>query len=518
MADDTKTEKPILHEVATISKDIDVFAGYLTRLENPDPVLRTEAAGKGLKLYDEVDRDAHAGSVLQTRYLAVVGKEWDIIPAASQKTPGRPSANTREKVVADFVSSILENCNFDRARGELMQGILYGYYVNEVIWKVKDNALAIDKMIGKHPRRFIFTPERELRLLTLQSMIDGESLPPRKFIVFGFGDSDNPYGKGLGRRLWWPVWFKKHGIRYWSVFLEKFGMPTAVGKYPMGATPEQKKTLLEALDAIQSETGITMPDDMAVEFLEAKRAGTVTHENFEEYMDRQISKAVLGQTATTEGTAGKLGNEKAQEEVRQDILEADADLLDGCLNETLVKWIVDYNFPGVTDYPKIKTFAAQKPDLGKQSEIDERNVKSGVKIPMRYFYETYGYPVPEGNEEIAVAQAATAKAPAGSKPEFAEPGATDEDNADAIAARLAQDAMKTTDEIYMAPLKRLTEKARTLDDLRDSIIDLYGEMDPTDLGVLIAQAMTLAEMTGRFEVADETGTLPKKKSPNSLRR
>jgi len=64
----------VTDEVATIAKDIDIFSGWIKRLENPDPVLRSEAAGRGLKLYDEVDRDAHAGSVLQQRALAVVGK------------------------------------------------------------------------------------------------------------------------------------------------------------------------------------------------------------------------------------------------------------------------------------------------------------------------------------------------------------------------------------------------------------------------------------------------------------
>ena len=68
------TKRPITDEIATTQKDIDVFAGWLQRLENPDPTLRTESKGKGLKLYDEVDRDSHAGSVLQTRYLSVVGK------------------------------------------------------------------------------------------------------------------------------------------------------------------------------------------------------------------------------------------------------------------------------------------------------------------------------------------------------------------------------------------------------------------------------------------------------------
>jgi phage gp29-like protein len=507
MAEETVSKKPVIDEVATIRKDIDVFAGYLTRLENPDPILRTEAAGKGLKLYDEVDRDAHAGSVLQTRYLAVVGKEWDVVPAESAKSPGRPSTNSKEKAVADFVSSVLENCNFDQARGELLQGILYGVYVCEIIWTVKENAVVIKRLIGKHPRRFTFTPDREMRLLTLQNMIDGEALPPMKFINFTFGDSDNPFGKGLGRRLWWAVWFKKHGIKYWAVFLEKFGMPTAVGKYPPSTTtPEQKKTLLDAIDAIQSETGITIPNDMAIEFLEAHRAGTVTHESFETFMDRQISKAVLGQTATTEGTAGKLGNEKAQEEVRKDILEADADLLDACLNETLIRWIVDYNFPGVTEYPKLKTFASPKPDLDKQSEIDERNVKAGVKIPMRYFYETYGYPVPEKGEEIAVASApANTQVAAGDKPEFAE-GADFTPEQQALEGLI--DAILPGGSSTLAENERqilnAIESATTFQEALENVLALYPNLNVDALAGILDRSLFNAELYGRFTVTEET--------------
>ena len=511
MAEETAKSAPVINEVATIRTDIEVFPGWDLRLENPDVIIRTESHGKGLKLYDEVDRDAHAGSVLQTRYLAVVGKEWQIIPAASAPKSGRPSSTSQEKVVADFVSSALENCNFDQARQEILQGILYGFYPCETMWKPQDGAIVIDKLICKHPRRFIFTPERELRLLTWTSFLTGETLPERKFFVFRYGDSDNPYGKGLGQRLFWPVWFKKNGIKFWMIYLEKFGAPTPVGKYPNGTGPEDKDTLLRALAAVQTETGIAIPEGMAIEFLEAKRSGSVDYKDFEAYMDGQISKAVLGQTASTEGTPGKLGNENNQAEVRQDILEADADLLDACLNETLIRWLVDYNFT-VTQYPKIKTLAAQKPDLDKQSQIDERNVKSGVKIPSKHFYDTYGYPQPAEGEEVVTPASPGAPPATAEKAQFAEQEtAAAEDSADLIAARLGNEAMRITDKIYMAPLRRLVEKAKSLDELRNKVIDLYKEMDPADLGIMIAQAMAIAEATGRYEVAEETGTLDGKK-------
>lgn len=499
-AEDTTKKPPVVtDEIATIQKDIDLFAGWLKRLENPDPVLRTEASGKGLKLYDEVDRDAHAGSVLQQRILAVVGKEWEIIPAKSARKLGRPASTSQEQFVADFVSQILEDCNFDQARQEILKAILYGYYCAEALWKTNGSEIGIKKIIGKHPRRFIFTPDREIRLLTLQNMIDGEIVPDRKFIVFTYGDSDNPYGRGLGQRLWWPVWFKKNGVKFWLVFLEKFGMPTVKGKYPPGTLPEQQKALMEAIEAIQTDTGIKIPDSMDIEFLEASRTGNITHEQLCDYMDRQISKAVLGQTLTTEIKGeGSYAASQTHNEVRQEIIEADADLLDGCLNETLVRWIVDYNFPGVEAYPKIKTYAGAKPDLTAQSLIDKTLVVDiGLPVGTSYFYETYGIPEPAEGETLVNPPP---KAIPGTG-QFSEAKAQDvQDAADLIAERTAKEAGPVTDAL-VAPLQRLTEEAKSLDDLRDRIIDLWGKMDPADLGAVVSRGMMLAEMSGRYEVA-----------------
>src|SRR5450759_1193285 len=165
MTKEIKKPQAAIDEIATIRKDFDIYWGWIRRLENPDPVLRSEAGGRGLKLYDEVDRDAHAGSVLQQRILALVGKDWDIIPAKSARKMGRPASTSQEQVVADYFSEVLENCNFDQARQEILKAILYGFYSAEVIWALENGNLIIRKIIGKHPRRFSFTPEREIRLL-----------------------------------------------------------------------------------------------------------------------------------------------------------------------------------------------------------------------------------------------------------------------------------------------------------------------------------------------------------------
>ncbi|MGD8388166.1 MAG: DUF935 family protein [Desulfobacteraceae bacterium] len=493
-----ETPKPEMQEFATARKDIDIFTGWLTRLENPDPVLRTESAGAGLRLYDDVKRDAHAGSVLQTRYLSVVGKEWQIEAADGPATRGRTPQVTREQKIADFVQKVLLDCNFDQARQELLQGILYGFYAAEVLWKQTkvggEPSIVVDKIRAKHPKRFTFSQERELRLLTPTSRFDGEPVPDRKFIVFTWGSSDNPYGEGLGQKLWWPVWFKKNNIKFWLVFLEKFGSPTAVGKHPRGAKPEEKETLLNALDAIQQETGIAIPDDLAIEFLEATRGGSVSYETMCEYMDKQVSKAVLGQVATTEGTPGRLGNEDAQEEVRADILKADADLQCECLNSTIIKWIVDFNFPGVVDYPHmwIRTDAEQ--DLKDLAERDKTlAVDIGVPVPKTYWYRTYGIPEPTEEDEALVVP----QKPASSGGMFAERGrfTPDQQELEELAEDSVSDASQDMSGVD-AEIRKLIEGVESLEELKDRILELYEGMDTKDLQKTLAEALGTAALYG----------------------
>jgi phage gp29-like protein len=260
---------------------------------------------------------------------------------------------------------------------------------------------------------------------------------------------------------------------------------------------------MDAIEAIETDTGISMPDDQAIEFLEASRAGDVTHEQLCEYMDKQISKAVLGQTASTEGTPGKLGNEQNQENVRQEIIEADADLLDGCLNENLIKWIVDYNFPNVTAYPKIITYAAAKPDLTGRSAIDKSLVVDiGLPVAVDYFYETYGIPAPQEGEILVIpAKPSAFRLPGQNNlPQFAE--STEKNTLDIIAEMVSKESLPLTD-AFVDDLKHLVATAASMEDLKGRIIDLYSKLDPAQLGAVIARGMLLAEAAGRYDVRME---------------
>lgn len=499
-------EKTVLkNEVATTRKDIDVFAGWLQRLTNPDPVIRSEGGNLGLKLYDDAARDAHASSVLHTRYLSVAGCEWEVTPV---------DEDAKSVAVAEFVTETLNNLNLTQGLSELMRGVLYGFYVLEVIWGVIDGRFVPARLIGKHPRRFSFTLDRELRLLTPQNMLEGEELPDRKFICFTYGNTDNPYGEGLGQKIWWPVWFKKHGIKYWLIFLEKFGMPTGVGKYPPGTDPADQAKLLDAIDAIQTETGIAIPDTMQVELLEASRTGNVTYEALCDYMDRQISKAVLGQTLTTEVKGdGSYAASKTHDEVRQDLKKSDADLVAEAINATLVRWIVDYNFSGVTEYPALWLRTDPEADLKALAERDKILTKDiGVKVGVGYFRDTYGLPEPEGDEETVggVKPAADSRAwpaptgetgndvgagHAGDNGNFAETSSLFPDQT--AIDRIANPDSGVMDPV-LKPVMDLIRQGKSFEEIENNLLDKYPDMNAAQAEKIMERAIFVSELWGRL--------------------
>ncbi len=503
--------RPITQEIATTRKDIDIYSGWLNRLENPDPVLMTEAGGKGIKLYDEIARDAHASSVLQSRYLAVSGCEWEILPAESPTKRGRPATQSREQTIADTVKDILLNSNFSQMVQEIMQAVLYGFYVVEVLWKSDGKTIFPCRFISKHPRRFVFNLDREIRLITLNNMLDGEILPDRKFICHTWGDSDNPYGKGLGQKLWWPVWFKKNGLKFWLVFLEKFGMPTAIAKYPPGTSDADKSALLDALDAIQSESGIRIPDTMAVELLEASRSGTATYEAMCTYLDRQISKAVLGQTLTTEiSDKGSFAAAQTHNDVRQDILKADADLLAELLNDTLIKWIVDYNFADITDYPKLWFRTDPEEDLKPLAERD-KILSADIGLPMtrQYFYDTYGIPVPEDGEDLIEKPKPEPTQPPDKPDKSTKSTPSTKSTAsfaetvgslfpDQTAIDQIKDPAPDTITQTIKPVMDLISQGHSYQEVEDKLLEQYPTMNTSQVQQLMERAIFVSEVWGRL--------------------
>lgn len=378
---DTTDPKNIKQEIATAARDI-TYPAYAGVLRETDDTLLSRGQGKGLKLYDEIERDCHAYAMLQKRKLAIIARDWQVDPASTSRI---------DKKAAAMVEAQLDAMDFDHVCLNLLDALLKGFAVGEIMWRADGAELVASEVRPRDQRRFGFGDDYALRLKTPDNFLPGMALPDRKFITHSFGAKDgNPYGMGLGSRLFWPVFFKRKNITFWLTFQDKFGNPTAVGKYPPGAgAPEQKK-LLDALSALSQDTGVIVPEGMLIELLEASRGGTVTYEQFCRYMDEEITIAVLGEAASVKGGGGQAASAAiTRNEVRLELVKADADLLSGTLNRTLVKWIVELNMPGA-GMPRLWRKVEEPKDLSAQAARDKTIFDMGFKPKLEYINETYG--------------------------------------------------------------------------------------------------------------------------------
>lgn len=352
--------------IANATNDITI-PYYSGVLQHVDETLLQQGGGKGLKIYDEIERDTHAFAMLQKRKKGLTARAWEMQPGGD-----RPI----DKDASDLVGGIFRALPFDRICEDLLDATLKGFAVSEVVWIRDGNQIKPARIMSHDQRRFAFDHDWLPRLLTRTDMLDGIALPARKFVVQRHGvKGNNPYGLGLGTRLFWPVLFKREGIAFWVHFLEKFAGPTVVGKTPYGTLSDEQNKLLNTLVRARTASAITVPIGTDIEFLEASRSGSVSYEQFLNYWDRQISICVTGETLTTQ--VGESGGSRALGEVHQEMLEllidSDADLLSDTLRETLIRWIVEYNLPGAA-LPSVWRVRAKN----EKAEAETRQAKAGA--------------------------------------------------------------------------------------------------------------------------------------------
>ena len=330
--------------IANAQNDITIpfFNGAL---QHVDDTLIKRGGGKGLKIYDEVAQDPHAGAMLQKRRSSLTAREW-VVTAASD--------SALDQQAADVVREILGSMPFDRICEDLLDATLKGFAVSEIVWARKGPRIIPAQVKAHDQRRFVFGEDWQPRLLTWSNMREGIELPERKFIVHRHGvKGNNPYGLGVGSRLFWPVLFKREGIAFWLHFLDKFAGPTVIGKTPYGTISEEQRRLLNSLSSIRTSSAITVPIGTDVSFLEATRGGSVSYEGFLTYWDKQISICVNGETLTTDiGNAGSKAASETHADMLDMLVDSDADLLSDSLGDSLIRWLVEYNVPGA-GIPKV---------------------------------------------------------------------------------------------------------------------------------------------------------------------
>ncbi len=327
--------------------------------------------------------------------------------------------------IAEAVEDVLENLSdFENVLYELLDALGKGVSIAEVMYAFEGREI--------RPVELRFRPQQAFRFGTMTGPQTGplrlgvigaedEIMPLNKFVVHSFRPHlGNRWGRPLGRRCFWPTWFKRQTIRFWLKFTEK-GTGTVVAKYPAGSSADEKNLALQTAEAVNDETAVAIAETFVVELLEhARQGGVGIYKALAEgYANSEVSKIVLGQVLTSAGSdegSGSRALGEVHNEVRAEKIGVDAQSLMRVVNEQVIGPFVTLNFGPNVERPKWVIDYEQDEDLAALAERDERLVRTGVAIPASYFHDRYQLPVPEAGEEVVRPLAKAGKPDA----EFAE--------------------------------------------------------------------------------------------------
>lgn len=384
-------------------------------MQPQDIVIRNQSRGTDPRtFYRSLEQDDRVFAVLQKRYTNVLNGTLVVEPGRRRGM----SATRVDRKAADMVKDQLRNMGTnsnDLLEGSaakahfatgftnftlgMLDALLMGYAVGEIMWNVDGSEIVAEEIRMRDQRRFSFVKkedEFQLHLHQKSGKFELLPLPARKFITYTWGSNDDPYGLGLGHRLYWPVFFKRRGMSYWLKFLEKHGIPTVLAKTD-SADPVVRNNLFNAAKALQSESVVVIKNDEMIELIEATRGAIQTggYEALNDAMNKTITITIVGSELSTDikdGGSRAATTVHSQEE--KNLAIKDGDELQEGPYQRLSKWITYHNFAEDVATPIIFRRYPLQENLDEEvrilkvlSEIGfEANTEAGIK----YVNDTFG--------------------------------------------------------------------------------------------------------------------------------
>jgi len=390
-------ESTLTDEIAKAQNQRSSFFGGDTYRES-DKIIRSK--GRSLfAFYDEMsDSDSVLAGLIETRIDSVARLPWDIIPASEEES---------DIDIANYVKqALIDLDNFDEDLQELLSACRNGYAVSEIVWKDAEidgkQLLVPDRILSKPPDWFRFDAERNLIFVGATGGVSSaEVMPPYKFIHYAFRPRyQNPYGTSLLRSVYWMWWFKHHGFEQWMRAAERGAVGSVVMKYEPGASVTEQERLAEDAKILLKSKYAVINKEHEIVFPEVKidaNFGDVLIQRCNSEMIYRLLGATLSSGTSESGTRA-LG--EVHEKRLQERNESDSKALAAALNNTLVRWIVELNFPGVIEMPKFKQhYEAAKDDTATINKL-KTAAELGIPVSIEDAANLLDLPLAEEGAEI----------------------------------------------------------------------------------------------------------------------
>ena len=349
---------------------------------------------------DIEERDSAVAAALQTRKMSVLGLDWQIAEP--------PQASDAETQLAAEVRGYMQGlADFDDMLLDMMDAVGHGFAALEITWQFS-GGLQLPQSFKHTPQSWFRWDKHDNLLLKTPDNPMGEPLWPYGWVVHRHKTRSHQAARnGLFRTLAWLYMFKHYSVHDFAEFLELYGLPIRIGKYPAGATEKEKRTLLRAVAEIGHNAAGIMPEGMMIELHQAANGTTAANNPFMtmvEWCEKSATRLILGQTLTSgaDGRASTNALGKIHNEVRRDLTVSDAKRLAQTINRQLIEPFVRVNFAHAADVrlPVFEFDTRETADLATVAEALPKLVDVGMQIPEGWARDKLAIPEAAEGERV----------------------------------------------------------------------------------------------------------------------
>lgn len=350
------------------------------------------------KLFSLIEQhDPHIFSELAKRRRAVTGLGWQL----NAPKDATQAELDRTEELADMLRAIPR---FEDAQYDITDAIGKGISAHEIEWQTGSSWV---------PKALHFVPAYMLRIERttgeVQYLNNGmpEPLAPSKWIVHEHRSLSGYIEQAaLFRVLAWTYAYKAYNTLDMQRFLEKYGMPLRLGKYPAGLAQKDRDELLRAVRGIGNDGAGVVPNTMSIEFVQAIKTGSV--DDFLsaiEYWERKQSMAILGGTLTSQADGKTSTNAlgKIHNEVRREIMLHDVRQIEPTVQAHLVRPVAIFN--GMFAPDRMPTFGydtAETVDQAAMVKVFQEAANMGLRIDVEHAHQVLQ--IPMASDEATVLQ------------------------------------------------------------------------------------------------------------------
>ena len=467
-------------------------------------VRRGECPAEYLELAQDIElKDLHYRSVLSTRKDAITGLEIKVIPAGDDEK----DIELAEAVERDIVKNSGAKLRF--LIRDMLDALAKGFSVSEIFWDTTKMLWKPAAYKFRDPRWFQYDKETGSALMLRAPYgNDLEPLKPFHFVVHEpHLISGNQITSGLALPALYYWMLKTYDVTSWAAFIDRYGYSIRLGKYGKKATGEDVKTLKRAVASIGQDFGAVIPESAVLEIVESKHTSETSsvYKNMADWIDKQISKLVLGQTMTTDEGSSKSQSE-THEKVRDDIADSDIQQIVDTLNAALTVPYINLNFGEREAYPKIDLFKPDEKNIEQVITAIEKLGPQGLKVKADEVRSLIGLSNPgEGDEVIGGRREYGVPAPDDTtgEPQTASLNAERTETPDELDTLIEESGYIPISDDIAAVIEQAADTATDFESFRAELRKLVRNWPADKIAECIAVATFKARALGDTEFAEE---------------